>query len=195
MQAGTQDRKKLIFLAALVLVAGYVLYRAFAPAAEGPAASPRALAKAEPTIANLDPRLHLARLDQLRAIRYGGNGRDLFKLGPAPPPPSAARSAALAGGARGPNAGAPPAPFRPAGPPPPPPIAVRAFGYATEPGQPKKVFLLLGSDVYVATQNQTVEHRYQVLQIGLQSVLVKDLQSNQTAQIPLPPALVTPGGN
>lgn len=57
------------------------------------------------------------------------------------------------------------------------------------------MFLLLGSDVYVATQNQTVEHRYQVLQIGLQSVLVKDLQSNQTAQIPLPPALVTPGGN
>lgn len=190
MQTGTQDRKKLIILAALVLVAAGVALRNFLPTRVR-LPGRHHTAHTDTTLARLDPRLHLDRLEQLRSIRSSGNGRDLFRMGPAPAMASAQVASPRSGG---PRPSAPP-PIQPAGPPPPPPIDLKAFGYATQPGQPQKVFLVQGSEVYVAVQGGVVENRYQVLNIQPTTVLVKDLQTQQTATLPLPPSLITPGAN
>jgi len=192
MQTSTQERKKLIILAVLLVVAAGVALHAFFPSSlRLPGSHP--VSHANPALANIDPRLHLDALDRLRDIRYDGKGRDLFKMGAAPVQPTVASAAAARARAQH-QAALAAAPPRPVGPPPPPPVPLKAFGYATQPGQPKKVFLVDGSEVYIAEQGGLVEKRYQVLNIQPTTVLVKDLQSQQTALLPLPPALTSPGG-
>lgn len=192
MQTGTQERKKLIILAVLLVVAAGVALHAFFPASlRLPGSHP--VSHANAALANIDPRLHLDALERLRDIRYDGKGRDLFKMGAAPVQPTVASAASARARAQH-QAALAAAPPRPVGPPPPPPVPLKAFGYATQPGQPKKVFLVDGSEVYVAELGGVVEKRYQVLNIQPTTVLVKDLQSQQTAMLPLPPALTSPGG-
>lgn len=192
MQTGTQERKKLLILAALVVVAaGVGLHNFFPSSLRLPGSHP--VAHADAALANLDPRLHLDALERLREIRYAGDGRDLFKMGATPEKASATAAAAAA---RAQHLAAMPPPMpRPMGPPPPPPVPLKAFGYATQPGQPKKVFLVDGDEVYVAEQGGVVEKRYQVLNIQPTTVLLKDLQSQQTALLPLPPSLTSPEGH
>lgn len=192
MHNSRQERKKLLILAALLVVAAGVALHNFFPSSLRLPGS-HAVRHADASLANLDPRLHLDALERLRAIRYNGEGRDLFKMGAAPVKESAATAAAARQRAQRQAMAA--AVARPVGPPPPPPVPLKAFGYATQPGQPKKVFLVDGSDVYVAELGGVVEKRYQVLNIQPTTVLVKDLQSQQTALLPLPPSLTTPGGN
>jgi hypothetical protein len=194
MQTGTQERKKLLILAALVVVAAGVALHNFFPSSlrlPGSHSVPHAGA----AMTNVDPRLHLDALERLRDIRYAGDGRDLFKMGAAPEKASVTAAAATARARAQHQAAMPPPMPRPMGPPPPPPVPLKAFGYATQPGQPKKVFLVDGDEVYVAEQGGLVEKRYQVLNIQPTTVLVKDLQSQQTALLPLPPSLISPGGH
>ena len=192
MQTGTQERKKLLILAVLLVVAGGVaLHNLFPSSLRLPGR--HRVRPTDTALANLDPRLHLDALERLRGIRYDGEGRDLFKMGAEPVKPAAVKAAARARAHRQAMLAA--APPRPVGPPPPPPVPLKAFGYATQPGQPKKVFLVDGEEVYVAEQGGVVEKRYQVLNIQPTTVLLKDLQSQQTALLPLPPSLNQPGGN
>jgi hypothetical protein len=193
MQTSTQERKKLLILAVLLVVAGGVALHNFFPASLRLPGSHR-ISRTDAAVTHLDPRLHLDALERLRSIRYDGEGRDLFKMGAAPVKAAAVSTAAARARAhrQAMMAAAPP---RPVGPPPPPPVPLKAFGYATQPGQPKKVFLVDGTDVYVAEQGGVVEKRYQVLNIQPTTVLLKDLQSQQTALLPLPPSLIQPGGN
>lgn len=193
MQTSAQDRKQLLILAVLLVIAGGVALHALFPASLRLPGSHR-VSRTGPAITNLDPRLHLDALERLRSIRYDGEGRDLFKMGAAPVKVAAANRTAARARARH-QAMMAAAPPRPVGPPPPPPVPLKAFGYATQPGQPKKVFLVDGTDVYIAVQGGVVEKRYQVMNIQPTTVLVKDLQSQQTALLPLPPTLFTAEGN
>jgi len=71
------------------------------------------------------------------------------------------------------------------GPPPPPPINLKFFGFASKPGQPKKIFLSQGEDVFIAGEGDIIDHRYRILHITPVSVEVEDVLNNNRQSIPL----------
>ena len=103
---------------------------------------------------------------------YKGSGRNIFKSQPEPPPiPKPQYSPVIAP--------------KPTGPPPPPPITLKFFGFANRPGEPKKIFLSQGDDVFIAGEGDIVDRRYKVKRIGPASVEIEDMLNNFSQTIPL----------
>ena len=76
----------------------------------------------------------------------------------------------------------------PAPPPIPaaPPIPLKFFGFASQPGEAKKIFLSKGEDVFIAGEGEIVDRRYKVIRISSTSVEVQDLVGSGPPQnIPL----------
>jgi hypothetical protein len=70
--------------------------------------------------------------------------------------------------------------------PPPPPIPLKFYGFASSPGEPKKIFLKQGEDVFVAGEGEIVNRRYKVIRISPTSVEIQDLVTSGPPQnIPL----------
>jgi hypothetical protein len=70
--------------------------------------------------------------------------------------------------------------------PPQPPIPLKFYGFASSPGEPKKIFLKLGEDVFVAGEGEIVDRRYKVMRISATSVEIQDLVNSGPPQnIPL----------
>src|SRR5204862_4537206 len=63
--------------------------------------------------------------------------------------------------------------------PPLPPINLRFFGFSNRPGEPKKVFLSEGDNVYVAAEGDVVARRYKVLHISNSTVEIQDVLNNR----------------
>jgi hypothetical protein len=130
------------------------------------------------TVASLDPRL---RLDVLRAseeLEYKGSGRNIFRPHAEPPPQPKPKP-------KPPVVIEQPPVQVETGPPPPPPINLKFFGFASRPGQPKKVFLASGDDVFIAAEGEIVNRRYRVVSIGATSVEIEDVLNNNRQSIPL----------
>jgi hypothetical protein len=124
----------------------------------------------------LDPTLDLRLLAQTEQTKYSGSGRNIFVAQvdiPAPVAPVVTDNAVPLG---------PPAPPPP---PPPPPINLKFFGFANKPGEPKKVFLSQGEDVFIAVEGDIVDRRYKVVHIGPASVEIEDVLYNNRQNIPL----------
>jgi len=132
--------------------------------------------KKEAGAASLDPTL---RYDLLRAsedTKYGGAGRDIFRVHVDIPPPVAPVSTG-GHGAIGPQ------PLPP--PPPPPPINLKYYGFASKPGEPKRIFIKQGEDVFIAGEGDIVDRRYKVVRISPTAVEILDVLSNNRQSIPL----------
>jgi hypothetical protein len=70
--------------------------------------------------------------------------------------------------------------------PPPQPIPLKFYGFASSPGEPKKVFLKLNEDVFVAGEGEIVDRRYKVVRISTNSVEIQDVVGSGPPQsIPL----------
>ncbi len=70
--------------------------------------------------------------------------------------------------------------------PPPPPIPLKFYGFASSPGERKKIFLKQGEDVFVAGEGEIVNRRYKVIRISPTSVEIQDLVNSGPPQnIPL----------
>jgi hypothetical protein len=107
--------------------------------------------------------------------KYEGNGRNIFLAqAEIPQPVAPGQTDAEKKKAEGP----PP-------PPPPPPINLKFYGFASKPGEPKKVFLSQGEDVFIASEGETIDRRYKVLHISPMSVEIEDVLSNNRQMIPL----------
>ncbi|HEX6503915.1 MAG TPA: hypothetical protein VF011_11735 [Terriglobales bacterium] len=199
MNLGTENRKKTtaaLILGGLAVVAiayqlislsgGSSPQAANVPAANVPTAtparptrpSPRRTAtsanKKAPPAPSLDPTLKLALLASSENMKYTGNGRNIFRAEediPKPVAPPVKQDAK--------NDNLPPPP------PPPPPINLKFFGFASKPGEAKRIFLSKGEDVFIAGEGDIVDRRYKVLQIGPASVTIQDVLTNNTQQIPL----------
>ena len=52
-------------------------------------------------------------------------------------------------------------------------------------GQPKKIFLSQGEDVFIAAEGEIVDRRYRVLRISPNSVEMEDVLNNNRQSIPL----------
>ncbi len=78
----------------------------------------------------------------------------------------------------------PPPPVDP-GPPPLPPIPLKYYGFASKPGEARKVFLSNGDEVFIAEEGQIIQRRYKILKITPTSVEVEDVLNNTKQPIPL----------
>jgi len=177
VKAGTDSRTKTWVAIGLGVIALLLVVRAYfsnASQAAPATTTARSTAKANPkAISSLDPTL---RTDLLRAseqTKYEGKGRNIF-LAEAEPLPEVKQ----------PVMQEPPKPVD-QGPPPPPPINMKFIGFASKPGEQKKIFLMQNEDVFVATEGEIVNRRYKVVKINPNSVEIEDVLNNNHQSIPL----------
>lgn len=185
MKLGAENKKKMIWLAVLGPIALLVLAYQFIPMfmdspsapsssaqAAAPVEAPRAPAHTEAGKSkkvygeNLDPTLKLDLLAASEQTVYEGNGRNIFvsHAEDIPQPIASAQQT-------------PPADivYTPPPPPPPTPIPLKFFGFASKPGEPKRVFLQENEDIFVAGEGEIVNRRYKVIRISPTSVEVQDM--------------------
>ncbi len=202
MQVGAEERKKLIVAVILMILAVVLLGRwlfsmtgssssaataapvsvtAPAPAPAVPATSRRAgrtrgkaVKPAPAESQSLDPSLRYDWLKASENTEYKGSGRNIFLAQIEIPKPKRVIVPMPA-----------PVPVQPSGPPPPPPIDLKFFGFASKPGEPKKVFLSKGGDVFIAGEADIVDSRYRVLRISPMAVEIEDVLNNNRQEIPL----------
>jgi hypothetical protein len=198
VQLGFENKKKARWAIALGAVAVLALAYEIIPLFTGsstsasnaqaaaPIAEPRPAshtggknAKKVPKVESLDPTLRLDLLAMSEKTEYQGNGRNIFvsqaedvKI----PQPLARVNTDKAS----------PAPYQTPMPAAAPPIPLKFYGFASSPGEPKKIFLKLGEDVFVAGEGEIVDRRYKVLHISNTSVEIQDvLNSGPPQNIPL----------
>lgn len=193
MQIGTENRKKVMWAGGLGVLALIIVgYEFFGSSSSPVTAAQPAVGAASARTANvrhtrsgkdkiteprLDPTLDLTLLAETENTKYTGSGRNIFVAqAEAIPQPIApvvkADNVQLT-------------PPTPPPPPPPPPIPLKFFGFANKPGEPKKVFLSSGDDVFIAVEGDIVDRRYKVIHIGPMSVEVEDVLYNNRQSIPL----------
>lgn len=132
-------------------------------------------------VSKIDPTLKLELLARLQKVEMAGGARSLFDFGQ-PPPPPAPKVAPIKPGEMTitANKGGPGKPEerpKPPGPPPPPPIPLKFYGYATKAGT-RRAFFLNGDDIFVAGENDTIQNRYKVIKIGVNSAVVEDITNH-----------------
>jgi hypothetical protein len=194
VKLGSENRNKLIAAAVLGLVALLSVGRLLLPSSpsEPEAAVVAPVAATQPSRPagkvrpggrrqlaapphSIDPSLRYDWLKASEDTKYEGNGRNIFlSQAEIPQPVAPALSEEEKLKAQGP----PP-------PPPPPPINLKFYGFASKPGEPKKVFLSQGEDVFIASEGEIIDRRYKVLHISPVSVEIEDVLSNNRQMIPL----------
>jgi hypothetical protein len=190
VKLGIENRKQVIVLAVLGVIAVALLAYEFWPSstATAPAATQIASTTSRPGLRRassgkmvpvaeprLDPTLDLKLLSQSEEIKYAGNGRNIFVVGSVP------IEKLKGNGTTDKQAGLRPLPQIP----PPPPITLKFFGFANRPGETKKVFLSKDGDVFIAAEGDIVDRRYRVLHISPTAVDVEDVINNNRQSLPL----------
>ena len=193
MKIGAENRTKLIAAVALMALAVILVGRwMFSSAGPSPAAANQPATVSPPTTLSpasksrirgrkinnasrsLDPSLRYDWLKASEDTKYEGRGRNIFRAQidmPRPDKNGTTDHVTL--------------PPQPTGPPPPPPIDLKFFGFASKPGEPKKIFLSQGEDVFIAGEGEIVDRRYRILRISPMSVEVEDVLNNNHQSIPL----------
>jgi hypothetical protein len=190
VKLGIDNRKQMIVAGVLGMVALLMIAYQFmpssstiastisAPTATDPQAAPNAArprhgsgpGKKERLPQSLDPTLHLQQLASSEQIKYEGNGRNIFVAQPDTVIPTPLAPGTASGKKNDPTTIYTPQPV-----PPPPPIPLKFFGFASRPGEPKKVFLLKGEDLFIAGEGEIVDRRYKVVRISPTSVEIQDV--------------------
>jgi hypothetical protein len=202
VKTGFENKKQLMWAAALgviaVLAIGYELMPFFAgsstPAVNADAPAPVA-ASAHPAahatgakaakkikVDNLDPTLQLDLLAASEKTEYEGTGRNIFV--------SQAEDVvipkAVARGNTDPQGEAAQPIWAPPPNPTAPPIPLKFYGFASSPGEPKRIFLKMNEDLFVAGEGEIVDRRYKVVRITATSVEIQDVVNSGPPQsIPL----------
>jgi hypothetical protein len=191
VKIGAENRNKLIASAVLTLLAVILIGRmlfsssqstptpaaptAISPAAHAPlAARMKARGRKLGAPRSLDPSLRYDWLKASEDTKYEGNGRNIFLAQAEIPQPVKNGSTEEEEAQKGP----PP-------PPPPPPINLKFFGFASKPGEPKKIFLSQGEDIFIASEGEVVDRHYKVVHIAPMSVEIEDVLNNNRQSIPL----------
>jgi len=167
-------------IVAAVVSAGWIVLRESAPAPERTAAAdePRAGSRREPDV----PRIDLARLEHQRPPAAVGK-RDLFDFGPAPRA-VVEQSAPVA---TPPPVEAPPMPVVTAPTPPPlPALNVKYVGsFEGKRGLKVAVLMTDRKEILTGQAGEVVANRLKIVHIGLESVDVQEVGSEQVRRIPL----------
>jgi len=184
VKIGAENKKEFIAMIVLVVIAIPSSIYLIKALSGGPSATPAQASSASAPAAqkkpgllsarNLDPTLRLDRLTASQKVQYEGGKRNIFRMEEPPPPPPVKIVAPVVTG-----------PITPPPPPPPPPITVKFYGFSSRPGEPKKVFLADGDDIFVAKEGDVINRKYKVVQIMNSAVVIEDLLNNNKQQIPL----------
>jgi hypothetical protein len=150
----------------------------------------------------VDPAVRLDLLAKLQKVTVEGVHRSIFEFGTAPPPKPAASAA---------KKPAVPSPIidlakakeeaaKPPAPPPPPKIPLKFYGFTTAQMQqgPKRAFFVEGDcsgsaldcSVHVVTEGDVVKRQYRIVRIGVNSVVVEDIDHKNQQTLPLEEAPV-----
>lgn len=195
MKVGAENRNKLIAAIALSVLAIILVARFIptvfgsSPATEVKASTPAAVPKpqtvrttrtraaqkktAAPAQTSLDPMLRFDWLKASEDTQYSGSGRNIFRAEVEIPKPIVRQKPQ------------PVVPQGPPPPPPPPPINLKFFGFASKPGEAKKIFLSQGEDIFIAGEGDIVDRRYKVLRITPTAVEIEDVLNSNRQMIPL----------
>jgi hypothetical protein len=152
------------------------------PAAHQHSGSSTAAGKKEKVPQNLDPTLRLQELAVIEQIKYEGSGRNIFvsEADPVIPTPLASGATGPGGKSEDTRIYTPPAQAAPS------PIPLKFFGFANQPGEPRKIFLSKGEDVFIAGEGEIIDRRYKVVRISPNSVEIQDVVGSGAPQnIPL----------
>lgn len=196
MQLGTESRNKTIAAVGLMVLALALLAVRFFPSSPASAKTPTPAvvpaagtppagtrrtvvarnksgkkSGASAALRSLDPTLRYDWLKASEDTQYKGTGRNIFRAEVEIPKP-------IVPVQRQPDP-------VPQGPPPPPPINLKFFGFANKPGEPRKIFLSQGEDVFIAGEGDIIDRRYRILHITPVSVEVEDVLNNNRQSIPL----------
>ncbi|MGQ9635118.1 MAG: hypothetical protein ACUVXB_12840 [Bryobacteraceae bacterium] len=132
----------------------------------------------------LEATLRLDLLDKLQKVSIEGGRRSLFDFGAAPLPKQPEPKIVP----KPQTVEPPPAPEPPPTKPRTPQIPLRFYGFtAPLPQGPKRAFFLDGDEILVGGEGDILKMRYRVVRIGVNSVVVEDLQSNSEQTLPLEP--------
>lgn len=197
MKLGLENKKKTMWLAVLGPLAILLFAYEFIPMLTGPS-SPDSSAEAaapnaprvtvrqgtrsgkKPREESLDPTLRLELLATSEQTQYQGSGRNIFISQaeveiPKPGAPGVTdQNKNEEQGYRLPTA------------PLQTPIPLKFYGFASKPGEPKRIFLLLGADIFVAGEGEIVDGRYKVVRITPTMVEIQDVVNSGPPQnIPL----------
>jgi hypothetical protein len=190
VKIGAENKKQVIWMTVLLAFAipftlysfRDMLWSSGNPAAATPAAPSTGAQKAGSAVITVDsdPRLRLDILESSRKIKYEP-GRNIFEMQTAPIEPAVASVRQPPDVHYGPDLPPPP--------PPPPPIPLKFYGFASKPGETKKIFLQQqnGEHMFVAVQGEVIDRRYKVVQIQANSVVMEDMLTNNRQPIPLTP--------
>jgi hypothetical protein len=175
MVTRTQQGAAGAVLAVGLAVAFYFWSRGGAPStasADGVPRGPAGPVSVEPDV----PRIDLKRLERPRGRASAGK-RDLFDFGVPPTPPPTPVPVAVATPV--------PVPVVPT-PTPLPPLTVRYVGAIEDKrGLRVAVFLTDKEEVLTGQAGQLVGNRFRIVRIGLESVDIQEVGSDQTRRIPL----------
>ena len=135
----------------------------------------------------VDPTLRTDLLANVRAVEFTGVERNLFQFGERKKkvePPSAdqlAEAQKRLDDARKVKAGPAKKPASAAGTPKKaPPIQLKYYGFAHEPnGLRRRAFLLDGEDILIGGEGDVFKKRYQIVRIGMNGIVMKDLQFDE----------------
>jgi hypothetical protein len=201
VQLGLDNKKKVTWAVVFGVVAVLTVAYEFIPMLAGPSTPPTSSAEAAGPAAirvsthagaknlkktqaeALDPTLRLDLLASSEQTQYEGTGRNIFV--------SQAEAVVIPipkgnGTAGGPQKEEVADVYHPPGPIAAPPIPLKFYGFANQPGEPRKVFLEEGEDVWVAGEGEIVNRRYKVIRIMPTSVQIQDVVNSGPAQsIPL----------
>ena len=184
MKIGAESKTKvwvmLALLAIFVLVALYNFKgsiwgtSAAAPTAPAPPPQPKKGSGTLPAHDSSDPALRLDILDASRKVKYEAANRNPFAMELAPLPPPI-------------NVRVSPTPTPIPTPTPWPKIPVKYYGFASKPGEPKKIFLQPEGkeQVYISKLGDIVDNRYRVVQIQPSSVTMEDVMTGNRQSIPV----------
>lgn len=173
MKVGTSSPLKLTFTIVFFLAALFYAGRRFIFTGESGGTATRVPGVKAQKNNPLDPALRTNLLKGSEDTKYEGRGRNIFRAEAEPPKELPKPTTQVMTNPQ------------PQGPPPPPPINLKFFGFASRPGQPKKIFLAQGEDIFVAGEGDIVNRRYKVLHINPNSVEIEDVLSNNRQSIPL----------
>ena len=142
----------------------------------------------------VDPTIRIDLWAAVKAVEFEGVERDLFRFGErrkkvvAPPDPDKVAEAQermqeLERARRATAASQKPARKRARKAPP---ISFTYYGFANEPGNPRKrAFLLDGEDILIVGEGDVFKKRYKIIRIGLNSIVVEDLNFNDQQTLKL----------
>ena len=202
MKLGAENKRMVILASSLGVLAVVMVIWQFGsssappppPAHAGTAAGAAAPSSSQPgkpmrakfggpgkhTSESLDPRLRFGALKLSENIKYEGTGRNIFTLNVADIPPTNG-----GGLLRQPSSSE----SKPPTWTPPiieaPKINLKFFGWASQPGEPKAIFLSQGENVFVAHEGETIARRYRIGKIGLKDVEIEDVLYKNLQRIPL----------